>query len=112
MMPVGNVFYIFENVDTRERNYIFIKNVLRFRRASIATGLDPEWCRDKVYLQFIMKDNVRIGFFITEKEWHSFKDSLPQPNGVTYHFSPPSRTSLPNEQDDEHILVVNDSSDS
>lgn len=107
MRRLHEVFYVFENIDNGVQDYIFIKNVLRFRRAKIHDSYHAEWSKDKIYLQFVMKDGDRTGFFVTNEEWSKFKGGLPWPPNKIYCHTPPEvRTNY--ESDDGRMIFVKD----
>lgn len=106
-MSVNSTYFIIENVDTQERTYILIKNLMRFRRATaMSSQYNEEWSKDKIYLQFIHKDDYRVGYFLTKEQWGKFQESLPFPPKVYCVNPPPSNRFLP-DNESARLVVVN-----
>jgi hypothetical protein len=56
--------------------FIFKKNVLRFRASEDITD------NTKMFLQFVQRDNVRVGFQLEPTELKRFFNALPNPPNI------------------------------
>lgn len=105
-MGTNSTYFIIENKETQEKTYIMIKNLIRFRRGSVGSQHNPEWAKDKIYLQFIHRDDHRVGYFLTQDQWDLFQNSLPYPPRIFCVNPPNVKVAIPLDPE-ERIVTVN-----
>lgn len=86
--PTLNTYFIFKSKEEpTQTHFIFKKNIIRFRY--IPSHRDPE---NMVYVEFLMRDEQKIGFNVKRDEWSVALKGMPDPEFVTFEFLAPTNS--------------------